>query len=418
MATIQFRLSSRVINGKAEVLVRFWDGSFSQRAKSHIYCPTAAWSETEGMPIIPRRATTLISDISEARIKLEQLREYVYECWIVEQYDVRDGWLQETIDECFSHKPVTAPKTIRHVYEEYALSKNLDEATKRQYEVLLAALDRFAGKRTLYIDRISVQDIDAFSTFFRSEKISGRVINRTQNTVTSKLKRWRALQRFAVIRGYVQSSPFERFSVPAEVYSTPIFLTVDERNQLYAFDGLPPALAVQRDIFIFQCHVGCRVSDLVSLTKNNITDDGFLQYIPKKQRRRIPLTVRVPLSQVAREIIERYADSAGQRLLPFIHTNNYNKAIHDMMEQAGLNRMVMIPNKLTMLPEYQPLYKVTTSHTARKTFIEAMFRETKSERITSAFTGHVDGSRAFSRYTDVDDDMKREILERLEGVNK
>jgi integrase len=84
------------------------------------------------------------------------------------------------------------------------------------------------------------------------------------------------------------------------------------------------------------------------------------------------------------------------------------------MKMAGLDRTVMLPNKLTMLPEYRPLYEVTTSHTARKTFIEAMFRETKSERITSAFTGHANGSRAFSRYTDVDDEMKREILNRLE----
>ncbi len=68
-----------------------------------------------------------------------------------------------------------------------------------------------------------------------------------------------------------------------------------------------------------------------------------------------------------------------------------------------------------MRPEYKPLWEVTSSHTARKTFIEAMFRETKSERITSAFTGHADGSRAFSRYTDVDDDMKRSILSRLDG---
>ena len=128
----------------------------------------------------------------------------------------------------------------------------------------------------------------------------------------------------------------------------------------------------------------------------------------------MPITVRVPLSAIAQEIISRYASIDSTRLLPFIHPNNYNEAIHEVAKLAGLDRIVMVQNRLTMLPEYHPLYEVTTSHTARKTFIEAMFRETKSERITSAFTGHADGSRAFSRYTDVDDDMKKEILGHLE----
>ena len=418
MATLQFRLSSRVSNGSAEVLVRFYDGSFGQRAKSHVYCPVQAWSDTEQMPVMPRRASGNVAAISEARQKLDQLREYIYTHWQREQYDAREGWLQQTIDDCFSIKPINAPETLRDVAEEYAVAKNIDAATKRQYRVLLDALERWAGKRILYVDRIRTEDIDDFVAFFRNEKTSDKTIARSQNTITSKLKRWRALQNFAVLRGYAETSPFLRYSIPAEVYGTPIFLTTEERDQLYAFADLPPALAVQRDIFVFQCHVGCRVSDLVSLTRENLTEDGFLQYIPQKQRRRTPMLVRVPLSQVAQEIIARYANEERKTLLPFIHPNKYDKAIHDLCRLAGLNRMVIVQNKTTMQAESKPLWEVTTSHTARKTFIEAMFRETKSERITSAFTGHTNGSRAFARYTDVDDEMKREILARLESKTK
>lgn len=413
MATLQFRLSSRVTNGKAEVLVRFYEAAFQERAKSRVFCPVSAWNEAEGLPTIPRRATSDTADISDARIKLEQLRDYVYERWFDEKYDARAGWLQQTIDDCFSIKPANAPKTIRDVYEEYVATKGTDWNTQKQYHVLLAALDRFAKKRTLYIDKITVQDIDAFAAFYRCEPVGKEFVRRAQNTVTSKLKRWRALQRFAVMRGYAPSSPFDRYTIPAEVYGTPIYLTTEERDALYAYQGLSDALRIQRDIFVFQCHVGCRVSDLVSLTKSSVSN-GFLQYIPQKQRRSVPLTVRVPLSQVALEIIERYADIDGEELLPFIHPNNYNEAIHEITRAVGLDRVVTVPNKLTMQPEYKPLYEVVTSHTARKTFIEAVFRETKSERITSSFTGHADGSRAFSRYTEVDDDMKREILERLQ----
>ncbi len=413
MATVRYRISSRDSNGRAEVLVRFYDGSFTQRAKTHVYCLVSAWSAQDGFPVVPKRANANTIEITEAYQKLECIREHILMRWTRDQYDTYEGWLQEVVDESLEYKKKITHKTLQDVYKEYRLARGIDASTCRQYSVLLSALERFAPKRVWYADRVTLQDIDDFCVFFRCEKLHGKVIKRSQNTLTSKLKRWRALQNFAVLRGYAQSSPFSQFAIPTEVYGSPVFLTTDERNQLYVFAGLPPALRVQRDIFIFQCHVGCRVSDLISLTKDNVTEDGFLQYIPQKQRRRVPMTVRLPLSQVALEIIQRYADDSNERLLPFIHPNNYNEDIHKFMRLAGLDRTVIIPDKLTMRQVRKPLWEVTTSHTARKTFIEAMFRETKSERITSAFTGHADGSRAFSRYTEVDDDMKRSILSSL-----
>ncbi len=419
MAVVKYRLSSHTINGRAEVLVRFYDGhTFTQRAKTHVYCLASMWSECDGLPIVPKRATANTIEITETRQKLDVICEHIYTRWQQDRFDMYEGWLQEVVDESLTIKKKTPHKTLREVYEEYRLARGIDVSTCRQYEVLLGALERFEPRRIWYADKVSLQDIDAFCAFFRSERCGRKTIQRSQNTLTGKLKRWRALQNFAVLRGYAPSSPFSQFLIPSEVYGSPVFLTTEERDRLYAFDDLSPSLRVQRDVFVFQCHVGCRVSDLVSLTKENVTPDGFLQYIPQKQRRRVPLTVRLPLSQVAQEIVQRYSDSEDDRLLPFIHPNNYNGAIHHFLRFAGFDRTVITPDKLTMKPTSKPLWEVATSHTARKTFIEAMFRETKSERITSAFTGHADGSRAFSRYTDVDDDMKRTILDRLDKAKK
>lgn len=420
MATVQFRLSSRVSNGRAEVLVRFYNGdSFSQRAKTHVFCLVSSWSKQEELPAIPKRANADTVEVSDTRQKLEVIRECIYSRWQEEQYDVYEGWLQEVVDSSLTvKKKKTDRKTLREVFDEYRAARGIDASTGRQYEVLLDALERFEPKRVWYADKVTLQDIDDFCAFYRSEQRGSKVVQRSQNTLTGKLKRWRALQNFAVLRKYAPASPFSQFTIPSEVYGSPVFLTTEERDRLYAFEGLNSALRVQRDIFVFQCHVGCRVSDLVSLTKDNVTPDGFLQYIPQKQRRRVPLTVRVPLSQVAQEIIDRYADREDSSLLPFIHPNNYNEAIHQFLHLAGLDRVVITPDKLTMQPTSKPLWQVATSHTARKTFIEAMFRETKSERITSAFTGHAVGSRAFSRYTDVDDEMKRSILSRLDQPKK
>lgn len=202
------------------------------------------------------------------------------------------------------------------------------------------------------------------------------------------------------------------------LYGEPIFLTIAERNYLYNFKGLPRCLEIQRDIFIFQCHIGCRVSDLIELKHSNVTSDGFLQYIQHKLRTSNQSVVRVPLSRVAVEIIERYKDCSGERLLPFVNVTLYNKRIKEFFRIAGMNRIVMVQDSTNFKTTTRQLWQVASSHLARRTFMANMFKATKSERITSSFTGHANGSRSFSRYTSVDDDMKLDILKGMKEIDE
>ena len=57
--------------------------------------------------------------------------------------------------------------------------------------------------------------------------------------------------------------------------------------------------------FIFQTLVGCRVSDLYRMTKLNVVNEA-IEYIPKKTKEGNPVTVRGPLNDKAKEILERY----------------------------------------------------------------------------------------------------------------
>ncbi len=421
MATVQYRLSSRATNGRAEVLVRFYDGeSFSQRAKTHVLVAVEAWDSKTGTLIVPRRTTPEAVEILEKQNQLDRLAKSVYEAWWRDRYDMYSGWLQQVVDSFFdAPRPAAAPArmVLTDVVMECALSKDLVERSRAQYRVLAEALSRYEKKtHPLYADGFTERDIDGFVRFFADEEmlVKGKKehIQRSHNTITAKLKKLAAVCNYAVGKGYMAENPFQngRYKIKGEVYGDPVYLTLEERNRLYAFQGLSPAQAVQRDIFVFQCHIGCRVSDLVELTADNITADGFVQYIQHKLRKSKPVVVRVPLSDTALEIIERYRDSERKQLLPFVHPNHYNEAIHEVLRLAGINRMVMIQNPKTLSAEPHPLWEVASSHIARRTFMANMFKATKSERITSAFTGHVNGSRAFSRYTSVDDDMKLEVL--------
>ena len=65
-------------------------------------------------------------------------------------------------------------------------------------------------------------------------------------------------------------------------------------------------LEIQRDIFVFQCNVGCRIGDLLRLKKRDIIN-GAVEYIPTKAIKERAKTVVVPLNA----IVEKYKDVPG-----------------------------------------------------------------------------------------------------------
>lgn len=115
-----------------------------------------------------------------------------------------------------------------------------------------------------------------------------------------------------------QNKPFDDFPLEECTYGTPYYITINERNKVYSTNlKHRPQLAVQRDIFVFQCLIGCRVGDLIKMTKGSIIN-GVIEYIPRKTKEGRPLTVCVPLNAITQEIVERYRNCDGDKFLPFI----------------------------------------------------------------------------------------------------
>ena len=104
MAAVQYRLSSRVYRGMSEVLMRFYDGPFSQRAKCRVQCPVSEWDASDGMPVVSKRVTPHSVAASAARMKLEQIRSKVYTEWLNSGKKADEGWLQDVIDNIMIRK--------------------------------------------------------------------------------------------------------------------------------------------------------------------------------------------------------------------------------------------------------------------------------------------------------------------------
>lgn len=99
-------------------------------------------------------------------------------------------------------------------------------------------------------------------------------------------------------------------------------------------------------MFVFQCMVGCRHSDLVTFTPENIID-GVLEYIPIKTINKVARTVRVPLVKKAMIIYQKHNHGAGLPLFPMHFNFQFNDAIREIFKRANVKRIVTVLNPVT-----------------------------------------------------------------------
>ena len=81
---------------------------------------------------------------------------------------------------------------------------------------------------------------------------------------------------------------------------------------------------------------------------------------------------------------------------------------------SGVDRIVTILDPLTRDEVKKPLYEVASSHLARRTFIGNIYKKVKDPNLVSALSGHKEGSKAFRRYRDIDEEMKKDLVKLLD----
>ena len=311
---------------------------------------------------------------------------------------------------------------------------------RRNFSVLIRALKRYeifvrlsSGKEfTLDVDTIDKGMIEDIESFLRNEyalaekypeiykkipistdkRRSPKPQQRGRNAIATLFRKFKAFFNWLNETGVTANNPFVGFEgTTTEKYGTPYYITLEERNQIADFDlSAHPQLSIQRDIFIFQCCIGCRVSDLFRLTASNVIN-GNIEYIPRKTKEERQDVVRVPLNSRAMALVNKYKNvDAKGRLFPFITPQRYNDDIKEIFRLCGITRLVTVLDSVTGEEVQRPIDEVASSHMARKTFIGALYKKIKDPNLIGSMSGHVEGSRAFARYREIDDEVKREAV--------
>lgn len=451
MATITLTLSAKTDKEtlQHEIMLEFWHGrKIHQRAKSNIFIQPEYWNEDGQSITIPQwRLMTderkrLIEELTEKSNKLNELTNHIQTSFQdTDKNNVEKDWLKNIVNDFNFPKEEEQsqeeePKeSFFDVYQNYIDTHKFSDHRRRQNRVIWRTLKRFElykyKKNPFTFDNITADVLREFETFLAEEhtltedkkymKILKDVSEsrppkaRGKNTINDMLTRLRSFFIWAVDNDHTTNNPFRKYDITQCVYGTPYYISIEERNQLYNFDFSDrPDLSRQRDIFVFQCLIGCRVSDLWEMTKSNIVD-GAIEYIPRKTKEGRAITVRVPLTSTANEILERHKTDDNIKLFKLTSQQQYNRDIKELFRLSGLNRIVTIINPTTREEEQRPICEIASSHMARRSFVGNLYKKVKDPNLIGKLSGHKEGSRAFSRYRDIDEDTRRETVDLLES---
>lgn len=448
MATVYFSLSRKASSGSRlhEVLVRFCHGRINQRAKSGIFVNSEYWSDDLQQIVIPKfrilsqEKRAFMEELSHSQNDLSDLRSIIMTEFISAgsgKVLLHKDWLSGVVSSALRRRlniSDSSDSDFFEAWDKFISSKQVSDSRRAMFKVVRNMMYRFerVSRMTdpsfaLSLDRMTSGTLSDFERFLFEETkyvelypdiykdIAGKDLpkKRGQNTVSHLMAILRTFIIWALDNDLTVNDPFKKYTLKAPVYGTPVYITITERNALYRTPMPSKKLEVVRDIFVFQCLIGCRVGDLLKLKRQNIVR-GAIEYVPHKIKEGRPITVRVPLNDTAKEIIAKYEDAERESLLPFISTQKYNDYIKECFNITGLDRYVTVINPQTRESEQKPLYEVASSHMARRTFVGNLYKQVKDPNLVGALSGHKEGSKAFARYRDIDEEMKVELVNLLD----
>jgi site-specific recombinase XerD len=187
-----------------------------------------------------------------------------------------------------------------------------------------------------------------------------------------------------------------------------IFTLMPEELNFLIYDksfeeSLPRRLREAKDFFVFGCTVALRVSDLISLLKQNVRVINENYYLAVRSKKTATDSL-IKLPRYAVEIILKYKKQK-RKLLPDFNSSNLNNYIKQLVEKAGLTHEVYLTRErrgISVMQFHQGkpfrFCDVVSTHTMRRTAITTMLCLGMPEQLVRNISGHAPNSKEFYRY--------------------
>ncbi len=393
MATIKFILQSK--NNPANIYLRLsLDKKTSLKRKTGYLINPKDWSNETSLPKqndvdlknLKADLKAMSNTVEKNLNKAVSLKQGITGEWLQQQIDIIKGtkketdpdnlltWIQHYIDNV-PNKVAPGGKTgvTTNTIQKYTTLKNkitnFQSYKKKRYFVKDVGL-KFGNELTNY--------------FLEIEQLS-------RNSTGRYVKYLKAVCNDAKIYGietHPQLELIKGISEPGDI----VYLTIDELANIKNTTFDRTALENAKDWLLIGCYIGQRVSDLLTLTDENLAVRNGLRVIELTQQK-TKKRVTIPLHPIVEEILKK---NKGHFPGP-ISTQKFNDHIKDICKIAKIEELIKGNKKVNIGTAESPIWRkkhsiypkheLISTHVCRRSFASNFYGEMPTSLIKS-ITGH------------------------------
>ncbi|MDR2084872.1 MAG: site-specific integrase [Bacteroidales bacterium] len=259
-------------------------------------------------------------------------------------------------------------------YQKYVSTKNrVEQFLKDKYKLSDIALKD--------VNYLFIHDFDIYLK---------TVCRYPQNSTAKHMQRLKTIMILARNNEYIYNDPFAKYKVHFDRVDRG-YLTLEEIEIIMEKKFKTKRLEQVRDIFIFSCYTGLAYVDVSNLREKNIRTsfDGKLWIMTKRQKTNIQSNI--PLLDVAKQILDKYADTLPDgKVLPILTNQKMNAYLKEIGDVCGIDKNL-------------------TFHLARHSFATLTLTKGVSIESVSKMLGHtnIKTTQIYAKITDnkISDDM-------------
>ncbi|MEM8938257.1 MAG: tyrosine-type recombinase/integrase [Bacteroidota bacterium] len=323
--------------------------------------------------------------------------------------DFTSRLLKSEFDKEFK-KAISGQGTFFNAYDEFMeeniKSQKWGKSSIKRYQNLRNLLSDFQITQNfkLTFNKINQKFHSEFTDYSIDKK------GHATNTFRRNMGLFKTFMLWALKNGYTYNNKFSEFERMKEVFTKKLALRFEDLQKLMGMKFEKEKLERARDVFVFACTTGMRYGELKFIGKHNI-ENGYI--LLKEEKSLTKKSRQIPLNSLSKAILSKY-----DFLLPIIANQKQNEYLKEIFELAGYTELVeqIVIRGKNMDRKRIPMFRLISTHTARRTFITMMKRKGFSDKLISEITGHTD-LKTLNQYYQVDAiDTEKAVAEVFDNI--
>lgn len=274
------------------------------------------------------------------------------------------------------------------------------QTTIKRYEYNMKLLQDFQTfrKKQLHFNQINNAFYNKFLGYCVEEK------EHSANTLRRNVGLFKTFLYWALDNGHTYKTDFQKFKAPKAQQTDEVALTFEQVKEVFEFDlSKNERLEKVRDLFVFGCSTGMRISNYSKIEKKDIQNGT----IKVRDQKNTDKTLEIPLNSFSSYILKKYDYS-----LPKISNQRFNDYIKEVFQLIGYDDDVKKTMKVgsQIIEQINPFYERVSSHTARRSFITIMKNKKIPDKVIMSYTGHK-SLEVFNKYYKPNNDDRVAFME-------